>query len=173
MGARWVGSWASVLAAVSVRSRHAVVQSQGNLPPGSERPAGWGSAFPRVGCWGASASGAVCGQAAPVRAHQAEPRGWARPGSPAWPAWGAVAAGGWARGSEPGCRRTSEAQAAARRYQAGPGPGLGAEWEEKGSQWQLALVTHWVCAAQCLGNSGPQHGQKVGFLVLGGREQVS
>lgn len=69
MGARWVGSWALVLAAVSVRSRHVLAQSQGYPPPGSERPASRGSAFPRAGCWGALVSGEGCGQAAP---------GWAR-----------------------------------------------------------------------------------------------
>lgn len=64
-------------------------------------------------------------------------------------------------------------RAAARRCWGRQGPGLGAEWEEKGSRGQPALVTHWARAALFLGNSGPQDGPEVGFLVSVGREQAS
>lgn len=64
-------------------------------------------------------------------------------------------------------------RAAAWRCWGGQGLGLGAEREEKGSRGQPALVTHWAHAALFLGNSGPQDGPEVGFLVSGVREQAS
>lgn len=125
------------------------VQSQGDSPPGSEKPAGWDSVLPGAGYWGALVSGAGCEAAAQVHAHWATPRDWEGPGHQACcapaarPASEAAAAGDWELGSETCCWSTSGAPRAGRRPRAGLEPGLCAGGRRRTSGGRLGGQARW------------------------------